>query len=71
MVNPALQATVEALSEDERAELVEFIEQTYTRDLPPLSDEQIALLRSRRNDPDPANWRTPEQTEALLRDLRA
>lgn len=71
MVNPALQATVEALSEDERAELVEFIEQTYTRDLPPLSDEQIALLRSRRNDPDPDNWRTPEQTEALLRDLRA
>lgn len=71
MVNPALQATIEAMSEDERVELVEFIEQSLAGEGPALTDEQRGVLRSRRHDSDPANWRTPEETAARLRELRA
>ena len=68
MVNPTLQATVEAMSEDE---LVEFIEQSLMGERPAVTEEQKAVVRSRRPDADPANWRTPEETAAHLRELRA
>ena len=71
MVNPTLQATVEAMSEDELVEFIEFIEQSLMGERPAVTEEQKAVVRSRRPDADPANWRTPEETAAHLRELRA
>ncbi len=67
MVNPALQSAVEALSLEERLELVEFIEHTLTSAPPQLSENQKATVRSRAEDTDPASWLTSEEFEARLR----
>lgn len=46
-MNPALQAAIEALSLDERLELVEYIESTVESEPIGVSDDQKAMLRSR------------------------
>lgn len=47
MVNPALQAAIEAMSLDERLELVEYIESTVESEPIEVPDEQKAMVRSR------------------------
>lgn len=47
MVNPALQSAIEAMSLDERLELVEFIESTVESDSIELTAAEVLLLRSR------------------------
>jgi putative addiction module component (TIGR02574 family) len=47
MVNPALQAAIEAMSLDERLELVEYIESTVESTLIDVTEEQKETIRSR------------------------
>ena len=47
MVNPALQSAIEAMSLDERLELVEYIESTVESAPIELTEEQKVLIRSR------------------------
>jgi putative addiction module component (TIGR02574 family) len=47
MVNPALQSAIEAMSLDERMELVEYIESTVEFSSIEATDEQKAMIRSR------------------------
>lgn len=47
MVNPALQSAIEAMSLDERLELVEYIESTVESVPIEVTEEQKALIRSR------------------------
>ena len=47
MVNPALQAAIEAMSLDERLELVEYIESTVESTPIDVKAEQKAMIRSR------------------------
>jgi len=47
MVNPALQSAIEAMSLDERFELIEYIESTVDRSEIEVTEEQRALIRSR------------------------
>ena len=47
MVNPALQSAIEAMSLDERLELVEYIESTVESEPIEVADDQKAMLRSR------------------------
>ena len=47
MVNPALQSVIEAMSLDERLELVEFIESTVESEPIVLSEAEKSLIRSR------------------------
>ena len=47
MVNPALQSAIEAMSLEERLELVEYIESTVDSAPIELSDEQKVRIRSR------------------------
>lgn len=47
MVNPALQSAIEAMSLDERLELVEYIESTVESAPIEVTEEQKAMIRSR------------------------
>ena len=47
MVNPALQSAIEALSLDERLELVEYIESTVESSPIEVTEEQKTMIRSR------------------------
>lgn len=47
MVNPALQSAIEAMSLDERLELVEYTESTVESSPIEISEEQKAMIRSR------------------------
>jgi len=47
MVNPALQSAIEAMSLDERLELVEYIESTVRSAPIEVTEEQKAMIRSR------------------------
>jgi putative addiction module component (TIGR02574 family) len=47
MVNPALQSAIEAMSLDERLELVEYIESTVESAPIELTEDQKVLIRSR------------------------
>lgn len=47
MVNPVLQSAIEALSLDERLELVEYIESTVESAPIEVTEEQKVLIRSR------------------------
>ncbi len=47
MVNPALQSAIEALSLEERLELVEYIENTVDAAAHELTQAQKAVIRSR------------------------
>ncbi len=46
VVNPALQSAIEAMSLDERLELVEYIESTIESEPIELTHEQKAMIRS-------------------------
>jgi len=47
MVDPALQSAIEAMSLDERLELVEYIESTVDQSTIEVTDEQKAMIRAR------------------------
>jgi putative addiction module component (TIGR02574 family) len=47
MVNPALQSVIEAMSVDERLELVEYIESTIESEPIEFTDDQKETIRSR------------------------
>ncbi len=47
MVNPALQSAIEAMSLDERFELVEYIESTVDQSEIEVTEDQKAVIRSR------------------------
>lgn len=47
MVNPAVRSAIEALSLDERLELVEYIESTVESQPLEVTDDQKAVIRSR------------------------
>jgi putative addiction module component (TIGR02574 family) len=47
MVSATLLAAVEALSDDERVELADFIEQSFTHDAPGLTDQERAVIDRR------------------------
>ena len=46
-MNPGLQSAIEAMSLDERLELVEYIERTVESEPIEVTDEQKAMIRSR------------------------
>lgn len=46
-MHPALQSAIEAMSLDERLELVEYIESTVESEPIEVTDDQKAMLRSR------------------------
>lgn len=50
MVNPALQSAIEAMSLDERLELVEYIQTTVEQSPIEVTDEQKSLVWSRASD---------------------
>ena len=68
MVNPALQSAIEALSIDERLELVEYIESTVESEPIEFTDEQKAMIRSRAAElqADPSNGLTWDELNARL-----
>lgn len=47
MVSPALQSAIEALSLNERLELIEYIESTIESETFEFTDDQKAMIRSR------------------------
>jgi putative addiction module component (TIGR02574 family) len=47
MVDPALKSVIEAMSLDERTELVEFIENSVDQSAIDLTDDQKAMIESR------------------------
>jgi len=47
MVNPALPSAIEAMSLDERLELVEYIESTVDQSQIEVTEEQKTMIRSR------------------------
>ncbi|MBA2507134.1 MAG: addiction module protein [Nocardioidaceae bacterium] len=47
MVNPALQSAIEAMSLDERLELVEYIESTVDQSQIEVTEEQKTMIQSR------------------------
>ncbi|MGL5824047.1 MAG: addiction module protein [Nocardioides sp.] len=73
MVNPALRSAIEALSLDERLELVEYIESTVESVLIAISDEDKATIRSRAAglDADPSIGLTWDEFKAWLDARRA
>jgi putative addiction module component (TIGR02574 family) len=68
MVNPALQSAIEAMSLDERLELVEYIEITVEQSQIEVTDEQKLLVRSRASDlqADPSIGLTRDELDARL-----
>lgn len=73
MVNPALQSAIEAMSLDERLELVEYIESTVEAVPIEVTEEQKALIRSRAAelDADPSIGLTWDELKARLEAHRA
>lgn len=67
-MNPALQLAIEALSLDERLELVEYIESTVEAAPIEISDEDKAIVRSRavELDADPSIALTWDQMKTRL-----
>jgi putative addiction module component (TIGR02574 family) len=68
MVNPALQSAIEALSLDERLELVEFIEQSVESAPIDVTEEQKTIIRSRAAelDADPSIGLTWDELDARM-----
>lgn len=68
MVNPGLQAAIEAMSLDERLELVEYIESTVETAPIEVTEEQKASIRSRAAelDADPSIGLTWDELKARL-----
>ncbi len=73
MVNPALQSAIEAMSLDERLELVEYIESTIEFEPIELTPEQKAMIRSRAAElqADPSIGLTSDEMNARLGSRRA
>jgi putative addiction module component (TIGR02574 family) len=73
MVNPALQSAIEAMSLDERLELVEYIESTVDQSQIEVAEEQKALIRSRAADlqADPSIGLTWDELKARVAARRA
>lgn len=68
MVNPALQSAIDALSLDERLELVEYIESSVESASIQITGEQKTMIRSRSAElrPDPSIGLTWDELEARL-----
>lgn len=68
MVNPALQSAIEAMSLDERLELVEYIESTVESARIEVTEEQKAMIRSRAAelDADPSIGLTWDELDARM-----
>jgi putative addiction module component (TIGR02574 family) len=68
MVNPALQSAIEAMSLDERLELVEYIESTVDSAPIELTEDQKVLIRSRAADlhADPSIGLTWDELDARM-----
>ena len=68
MVNPALQSAIEAMSLDERLELVEYIESTVESAPIEVTEEQKAMIRSRAAelDADPSIGLTWDELDARM-----
>lgn len=73
MVNPALQSAIEAMSLDERLELVEYIESTVESAPIEVTEEQRAMIRSRAAElqADPSIGLTWDELKARLAARRA
>lgn len=73
MVNPALQSAIEAMSLDERLELVEYIESTVESEPIEVSEEQKSVIRSRAAElqGDPSIGLTRDELKARLAARRA
>lgn len=65
MVNPALLASVDALDTDELDELIEYAANKRIGEIV-VTDEQRAVLESRRNDDDPENWLSDDKFDVRL-----
>lgn len=72
-MSPALQSAIEALSLDERLELVEYIESTVESEPIEVTDEQKVKIRSRAAElqADPAIGLTWDELKARLAARRA
>lgn len=68
VVNPVSQSAIEAMSLDERLELVEYLEITVEQSLIEVTDKQESLVRSRASDlqADPSIGLTRDELEAQL-----
>lgn len=68
MVNPALQSAIEAMSLDERLELVEYMESTVDHSLIEVSDAQKAMIRTRTIElqTDPSIGRSWDELDARI-----
>ena len=68
MVNPALQSAIEAMSLDERLELIEFVESTIESEPIELMHDQKAMIRSRAAElqADPSIGLTWDELQARL-----
>lgn len=73
MVNPVLQSAIEAMSIDERLELVQYIEGTVESASLEITDEQKAMVRSRDAEllENPASALTWNELKARLAARRA
>lgn len=67
-MNPALQSAIEAMSLDERLELVEYIESTVESAPIEVTEEQKAIIRSRAAelDADPSIGLTWDELDAWM-----
>ena len=65
MVDSALLERVDSLDAEALDELIDYAQAKRAGEFA-LTTEQRELLRSRRDDPDPAHWLTDEQVEARL-----
>ena len=68
MVNPALQLAIEAMSLDERFELVEYIESTVDQSEIEVTEDQKAVIRTRAAElqADPSIGLTWEELDARM-----
>ena len=68
MLNPALQSAIEAMSPDERLELVEYFETTVEQSQIEVTDVQKSLVRPRASDlqADPSIGLTRDELDARM-----
>ncbi len=66
MVNPALLASIDALSVDEQIELVEHINDNLSAKTA-VSDADKALIEARANDVDPSHWLSIREFDDRIR----
>lgn len=73
MVTPSLQSAIQAMSLDERLELVDYIENTVDQSQIEVTEEQKALIRSRAAEleTDPSIGLTRDELEARVAARRA